>query len=181
MGADDLLFLLFLIPACTSIHEPVHEQVQSQETRRFTSLSQKLTRVEWLRTPEDAVIAPKPGEQFVWVGQLFDMSVRLKMLPDIVRIEYLCQHLYFANPGPESISMRPIKAIHDGKGYFLVVLDVKMPIEVARELEEEQLRWRPYLLVGGTFDSVVEIQGKEAAFIVIEEFELDEQLIEFVD
>jgi hypothetical protein len=107
--------------------------------------------------------SPINDEPLIWLGIIKDVFVSPK--GDKMEIEWLCEHLAFAEPGPEAISFRPIKA-HEGRGGFSMSLIVEdMTMDQAIKFKKEHTESPHYMLVGGTFAGFVERNGRQVPFL----------------
>ena len=164
-----LLIVLLPLVACAPI-----QTKQDRSRNSFRSVPAELTGVDWKRTPNDVLNRPIKDEPLIWVGIVRDVFVSHK--EGKIEIEWLCEHLSFAEPRPEAISIRPIKA-RPGLGYFALSLIVSdMTTEQAMKFKNEHTASLHYMLVGGTFAGFVERDGKRVPFLYTLRFGLGPNL-----
>jgi len=164
-----LLMVLLLLVACAPI-----QTKQDRSRNSFTSVPAELTGVDWKRTPNDVLKKPIKDEPLIWAGIVRDVFVSHK--EGKIEIEWLCEHLSFAEPGPEAISTRPIKA-RPGLGYFALSLIVSdMTTDQVMKFKNEHTASPHYMLVGGTFAGFVERDGRRVPFLYTLRFGLGPNL-----
>lgn len=164
--------LVLLVASCTSGQPP-------KTSENFTRLPPELSTVEWTRNPEDVAANPRKSEPLVWVGLVKEVLIYQQGTK--IEIDWLCQHLRFAEPGPEAISKRPIK-VRKGTGLFGVSLVLEnMSVEDARKFQAEHTRTPHYLLAGGTFETVKDWKGSKIPFLNTLRMGLGPKLAELVD
>jgi hypothetical protein len=163
------MLCLLLIGACTPTQEKRRDEGNS-----FRTVPDELREVNWSRTPNIVMQTPLKDEPLIWLGVVKDVSVKQK--DNKIEIEWLCQYLNFANPGPAAISVRPMKA-QPGEGYFALSLILeKMTLEKAKELQKEHLATPQYMLAGGKFDGFVQRKGMRVPFLYTYRFSLGPNL-----
>ena len=164
-----ILLLLLIVTACVPT-----QQKRDKESNSFRAVPEELAGVDWKRTPDEVVVAPLKDEPLIWLGIVKDVSVKQK--DNRIEIEWLCQYLHFAEPGPAAISVRPMKA-RTGEGYFASSLILeKMTMERAKELQREHTATQHYMLVGGKFDGFVQRKGVRVPFLYTYRFSLGPDL-----
>jgi hypothetical protein len=154
-----LPLLIFLVLAgCVSA-----PKMPPKESCGFRAVPPELTGVDWQRTPDDVLHSPAKDEPLIWLGLVKGVSVNHK--DGKFEIEWYCEHLAFAEPGPAAISIRPIKA-REGHGYFALSLILEdMTAEQAMKFKREHTESPHYMLVGGTFAGIVERNGRQIPFL----------------
>jgi len=164
-----LLIVLLSLVACAPI------QTKLDRTRNsFRSVPAELAGVDWKRTPNDVLNRPIKDEPLIWIGIVRNVFVSHK--EGKIEIEWLCEHLRFSEPGPEAVSIRPIKA-RPGLGFFALSLVVSdMTTEQAMKFKNEHTASPHYMLVGGTFAGFVERGGRRVPFLYTLRFGLGPNL-----
>jgi hypothetical protein len=123
-----LLFVLLALAGCVTA-----PKLPPKENSGFHGVPSELTGVDWKRTPNDVLRSPVKDEPLIWLGVVKGVSVNHK--EGKIEIEWYCEHLSFAEPGPAAISIRPVKA-RDGDGYFALSLILEdMTIEQAMKFK----------------------------------------------
>ena len=151
-------------------------QIKDNNGNSFRTVPEDLAGVDWSRTPTDVLNNPQKDEPLVWLGVVRSVYIKQNQKENKIEIEWLCEHLNFAEPGPTAISVRPIKA-RSGQGYFtLSVIVENMSIEQARQFRSEHTASPHYMLAGGKFAGIVEREGRRVPFLYMYRFGLGPDL-----
>ena len=146
----------------------------AKKSSDFRAVPPELVGVDWKRTPNDVLRSPVKDEPLIWLGVVREVFVSHKDAK--IEIEWNCEHLAFAEPGPEAISSRPIK-VREGRGYFALSLVLgDMTTEQAMKFKREHTESPHYMLVGGTFAGFVERNGRQVPFLYTLRFGLGPNL-----
>ena len=166
-----MLVILPLLSACASSPQ----RLRTQE-RGFRAVPSELAGVNWLRTPVDVLNSPLKDESIIWVGIIKDVLIKNE---DSIEIEWLCEHLSFADPGPDAIKRRPV-TVHKGQGLFAVSLILpEMTMEDANRFKSEHTATPHYMLVGGRFLGFIQREGKQVPFLYVLRFGIGPRLAVF--
>ncbi len=152
------LLSFLLLAACVTTPRKM-----GTEERSFLTVPPELAGADWKRTPTAVLDSPVKNEPLIWLGMVRDVHVGQK--GGRAEVEWLCEHLSFAQPGPAAISVRPIRA-HKGEGYFVVSLIIDdVTAEQGVKFKAMHTASPHYILVGGKYSDVVEREGKQLPFL----------------
>lgn len=166
-----ILLLLLLIMACVPT-----QQKRDMKSNSFRSVPAELSGVNWRITPIDVLKNPKEEEPLIWLGIVKNVYIKEYPKENKIELEWLCEHLNFAEPGPDAISVRPIKA-RTGEGFFsLSVISENMTIEQARNFQTEHTATQHFMLAGGKLSGFVDRDGKRVPFLYTYRFGLGPDL-----
>lgn len=151
----------------------------SKESRSLRQVSPEVVGTNWNRAPEDVLASPLKDEPLIWIGAVKNAFV--KKLNDKIEIEWLCEHLAFSEPGPDAISVRPIK-VRKGRGHFaLSIISSDMPMEQAMKFKKEHTDSPHYILVEDKFAGFEEIEGMKVPSLYVYRFGMGPDLAEIIE
>lgn len=168
------LLSLLILTACAAVPNQ-----SAEENSSFRKVPTELTGVNWKRTPNDVLRSPEKDEPLIWLGVVKDVFVSQK--DGKIEIKWFCNHLVFAEPGPEAIIIRPIKA-RQGQGYFSLSLVIgDMTMDQAMRFKKEHIDSPHYMLAGGRFAGFVKMNEKQIPFLQTLRFGLGPDLVTLLE
>ena len=138
----------------------------------------ELTASAWGRTPQMVVANPRPNERLVWAGSVERFTYR--QVGEETEFEWVFRQLAFRGPAPAAVTSRPVPVERSGDGYFVVRLRERQAEDKARRVSDDLETHHPqYALAGGTFDSVVELDGKSMVLLTDPSLETGPEMVAF--
>jgi len=133
---------------------------------------------DWSRTPNAVIREPRPGERLVWAGSIERM--KYKQVGDMIEFEWIFRHLALRGVPATAVRERPIPVERTGDGYFAVRYRDPMPLAKAKYIAEDlQIHSPQFVLLGGIFDSVTELDGKQLVMLKEPYLETGPEMVAF--
>jgi len=165
-----VVLLAWLLSACA--------HVPSGSARSPTQPRPELNASDWNRTPEKVIAKPKPGERLVWAGSVEHFSYR--RVGDEIESEFVFRHLAFRGPGAAAVLSRPVPVERDGDGYFVVRYRDRASDSKAEHVSHDlEVHHPQFVLAGGTFDSVIQLDGRKMVLLSDPFFETGPEMVAF--
>ena len=124
--------------------------------------------ISWDVDAFDLAIDFDPTVSIVWLGKVLETSV-FRDSEGKTSIEYLCEQYKFYTPGPSAL-VEPFVIHPDPKGYFVIVISVALPVEIAKQKILGENSTEKWALVSGHGDFIRQFNGKKAVYLMPKSF-----------
>jgi hypothetical protein len=138
----------------------------------------ELNASDWSRTPEKVIAKPRSSERLVWAGSVERFNYR--KMGDQIESEFIFRHLAFRGPGSAAVMSRPVPVERGGEGYFVVRYRDPASQSKAEQVRADlEVHHPQFVLAGGSFDSVIELDGRKMVLLTDPWFETGPEMVSF--